>query len=126
MSYFNKLAAAAGLATGFLAVYPLVDAPATAQEPKVYKLEGRFHLSARNCPDGAGQTCFYYVELDGWAAKQLYDSMRTRPQIDACTEGMMKSDEDGLHCFRSGSGGYGCYFGIDLVRRKLVGGDFSC
>jgi hypothetical protein len=52
--------------------------------------------------------------------------MRAAPETDLCTEGQMKTDASGLHCYKSGDGDYGCYFGYDFDRERIVEGDFSC
>lgn len=91
-----------------------------------YPIEGILYFGNRDCTDNQVGPCDAYFELEGEAARQLYNSMRTTPVADLCTEGLMKSDTTGLHCYLTGSGEYGCHFGYDLLRHRIVEGDFTC
>lgn len=107
----------------------LLPAGASHQETgdgKEYVLEGILHLGGRECPAGQDWPCTAYFELDGEAARQLFDNMQAEPEADLCTEGLMKTDASGLHCYRSGGGEHGCYFGYSFAQSRVVEGDFSC
>jgi hypothetical protein len=95
-------------------------------EAKTYPLEGIFFLGGTECETAKAGACAVYFELDGEAAKLVYENMRSKAKTDLCTEGFMKTDDTGLHCYRSGSGEHGCYFGYDFARSRIVEGDFSC
>lgn len=115
------------IAAAMLALWPqggsrASDGGITAETP----LNGILHLGRRNCPAGQARPCVAFFELHGQAARQLYDNMRTPAKADLCTEGHMKTDESGLHCFASGDGRYGCYFGYHFDRQQIVEGAFSC
>ena len=90
------------------------------------RLEGFFRLGNQNCTDGNTDTCFYYLELTGEAAKALYDNMRSEPEKDDCGGGTVKSDDERLLCFRFKADDYACWFGYDFARRQISTGDFAC
>ena len=93
---------------------------------KEYALNGILHLGGRECETGQSWPCIAYFELNGDAARQLYENMRVPARTDLCTEGFMKTDVSGLHCYSAGDGDHGCYFGYDFYRRRIVEGEFSC
>lgn len=97
-----------------------------AGDGKEYRIEGILYFGSRDCADSQPGPCDAYFELEGGAARQLYEKMRAAERADICTGGWMKTDSTGLHCNLSGSGDYACNFGYDLVRYRIVEGDVSC
>ena len=78
------------------------------------------------CAGGKG-ACLFNFQVTGTVARRLYEAMRARVEEDLCTEGEMKTDKaSGLHCYKAGSGEYGCYFGYDAAKKKMTAVQVSC
>ena len=90
------------------------------------KLSGIVHQGEKACPENGKGDCTLYFELDGEAAKAVFQAMRSKATVDECTGGMMKIDPSGLHCYAADNGNHGCYFGYDVVRAEMTSGLFSC
>lgn len=117
------------LGAGLCALVLNLGAAAAAVEIEIsgeIKLNGIQHLDKRPCAANPGKACTAYFELYGETARRMFDNMKAPARTDLCTEGLMKTDPTGLHCYRSGRGEYGCYFGYDFTRARIVEGAFSC
>ena len=112
-----------------LLIFGAMLLPAAASDMEItteQKLNGIMHFGNAPCAARPGKPCIAYFELYGTSAKNMYDNMKAAPKTDICTEGTMKTEPSGLHCYHSGAGDYGCYFGYDFSKRQIVEGAFSC
>lgn len=86
-----------------------------------YSIAGKTLLDP---PTSEAQNTHIYFSLNGKAALDLYDSMKTKAISNACAnDGSMLKRVGEMQCTRSDDGKeYQCWFGIDIKNQKVVGG----
>jgi hypothetical protein len=90
------------------------------------KLSGTFGFYGDTCEaNSKAKGCVISFELSGAAAKALYDRMPVKAVPEACTEGLLKDDGNGMRCYKA-EGKYRCDFGYSFSKRKITGSDVSC
>lgn len=90
------------------------------------ELSGSYFFSEDSCgTDGKAKSCKMSFNFTGKTARILYDRMTTRAVYDECTEGHIKTDENGLSCYKV-KDEYNCHFGYDFAKRKLTDSDVIC
>jgi len=103
-----------------------IPAPVIAQDESSSKIDGIFYLTENGCGTDPSATCVFNAQLQGGAAKVLYENMKSAPKPDACVDGLVKSDDDKMICYKSDIDHYQCFFGYDFAKKQIVRADFSC
>lgn len=89
-------------------------------------LAGHYRLGGATLydpPQGEPADTHMYFELNGDAARALYDALKLAAQPDPCGDGGSVKTHDGLQCVRDAGGQeHRCWFGIDLRRPRIVNG----
>ncbi len=94
---------------------------ASADRPQ--PLAGWYALTPNNVdpPPGAPRDSHFYINLEGDAAKALYDAMKVNPQFDSCADALKKSI-GGMGCTVGDQGRpYQCHFAIHIATQKIEG-----
>jgi hypothetical protein len=103
----------------------IASLPAVAQEAP--KLEGTVLLDAEACGKGyKGPDCVLSFDIQGEAAKILYNGMSAKAKHEECTGGMEKSDGKGLHCIMAEDKTYSCDFGYHFAKKTFGGSNMDC
>lgn len=109
-----------------LALLLLSVAPSAHAEVPGGELSGSYFFSEESCgADGKAKSCKMSFNFTGKTARLLYDRMTTRAVFDECTEGQIKTDTNGLSCYKV-KDEYNCHFGYDFGKRKLTDSDVTC
>jgi hypothetical protein len=88
---------------------------------------GSANLDQETCiEDRTGADCVMNFEFSGESAKILFKRMPNKAVYDECTEGMMKSNNAGLRCFKLEGGKYECDFGYHFGKRAFSASQISC
>lgn len=108
-----------------LLVLAVVSLGAVANDYK--PLKGDYSIRGKTLydpPAVEAQNTHVYFALDGKAAQDLYDSMKTQPIRDMCADdGTLLKRIGEMQCNRSvGGKEYQCWFGIDIKNQKVVNG----
>lgn len=107
-----------------LSVLLALGSPGLAQDPVTKPIEGDFRLTEGQCK-GQKSPCTINFEIRGEVAKTIYDHMLSEPAFDACADGLLKTDDGTLACYKTGAG-YFCDVGYDFVKKRLVQSDVTC
>ena len=108
-----------------LATFALFNPAVFAEEAP--KLEGNTFFDQETCKNGPkSPDCVLSFQLFGANAKILYEGMRAKPVFDACIEGQMKDDSNGLRCSKDAEGKYSCDFGYAFAKRKFTHSKVVC
>ncbi len=90
-------------------------------------IKGSVFLGEEGCPGGVkSKDCILTFQLEGKAAKLLFDGMRVKAVKEECTGGMEKVDGNGLNCIKSDDGTYNCDFGYTFSKKVFTGGAVDC
>jgi hypothetical protein len=90
------------------------------------ELSGSYFFSEDTCgADGKSKTCKMSFNFTGQTAKLLYNRMKAKAVVDECSEGQMKTDANGLSCYKV-KDEYNCHFGYSIEERKLTDSDVTC
>jgi hypothetical protein len=86
-----------------------------------YSIRGK---SFYDPPASEPQNTHIYFALEGKAARDLYEQMKTKAVRDECAnDGSMSKNIGEMQCTRSvGGKEHRCWFGIDIKTQKVVGG----
>ncbi|MCA0434498.1 MAG: hypothetical protein LCH46_14700 [Proteobacteria bacterium] len=91
------------------------------------KLEGTAFLDEELCAkDLQTKDCSLTIQVEGAAAKQLYDGLKVKAIQEECTGGMEKFDGSMLHCIKYEDGTYLCDFGYYFKEKSFGPGRTSC
>ena len=101
----------------------LQTAAAIAEGEKA--LKGIFYLQEDVCGKGSAK-CEITLQIEGDAARVLYENMKSKAVADWCTEGFMKVDADALRCFLMPDKTYECDVGYSFAKKRLVGSSVTC
>ncbi len=105
----------------FLAVGPAL---AESDPPK---LEGTVFLDEEACAKGtSAPDCVLSFDIQGAAAKILYNGLPGKGKHEECTGGMEKSDGKGLHCIKGTDGTFSCDFGYQFKKKAFTGSHMDC
>jgi hypothetical protein len=88
-------------------------------------LKGDFYLQKEVCQEGSAK-CEITLEIQGEAARALYENMKSKAEKDDCTEGFVKIDSGALRCFLMPDKTYECDVGYSFAKKRFVGSDVSC
>lgn len=99
----------------------------TAYAAEYKPLVGSYSIAGKTLydpPANEAHNTHIYFSLDGKAARDLYESMKTKAIPNACTDdGSLSKRAGEMQCTRSKDGKeYQCWFGIDLRTQKIVNG----
>ena len=95
-------------------------------EDKSGELSGTFGFYGETCEGNShAKDCVISFELNGTAAKALFDRMPVMAVPEACTDGLLKDDGNGMRCYKA-EGIYRCDFGYSFSKRKMTGSHVSC
>lgn len=109
-----------------LLILLMVGSQAAHAELPSGELSGSYFFSEDSCgADGKSKDCKMSFNLTGKAAKLLYNRMKEKAVLDECTEGQIKTDADGLSCYKV-KDDYNCHFGYNIEERKLTTSDVDC
>jgi len=91
------------------------------------KVSGTFSFDDDHCKGlGKGQHCNMAFQIDGDAAKALYENMKDKGVHEECTGGTEKSAKSGLHCIKGSDGKYNCDFGYEFKDSAFGGSGIDC
>lgn len=88
-------------------------------------LSGTFAITAKEYldpADGDKPDSHLRIQLDGEAARALYDAMPGPPAVDACTGGLSKVSGEMVCTKTDGDRPYACHFAIEIATQKVVHG----
>ena len=81
-------------------------------------LEGTYAITGEYTSE-VGVRSHYRFQLNGEAAKDMYQSLKVKTTIDECTEALSKKIEN-MQCLYYKSGEvYECHFSINLANQKI-------
>src|SRR6516165_4202742 len=103
----------------------VLAAPAFAAEYQ--PLQGTYKVGGKTLidpPQSEAQDTHFYVDLEGIAARDLYDALKAKPQDGVCGEpGDMTKRSGGVQCTKvKGGKEYHCAFGVELQTQHVVSG----
>jgi hypothetical protein len=101
----------------------LLSPPAVAEESDA--LTGSFGFDREDdaCPKLG--TCTISFQINGAAAKAIYNKMRVKAVADECTGGLVKEDGQGMRCYKEDSG-FSCDFGYSFEKKKFGDSLVTC
>ena len=106
-----------------LALACWVPASAADYEPLqgTYKVGGRTLIDP---PQSEAQDTHFYVDLEGNAARDLYNALKAKAQDGVCGEpGDLTKQAGGVQCTKvKGGKEYHCAFGVELKTQHVVSG----
>ena len=75
-------------------------------------------------PESEPQDTHFYLDLEGSAARDLYNAMKAKAKAGVCGEpGDLTKRQGGVQCTMvKGGKEYHCAFGVELGTQKVVGG----
>ena len=75
-------------------------------------------------PESEAQDTHFYVDLEGDAARDLYQALKARAEEGICGEsGELTKRQGGVQCTRAKGGKeYHCAFGVELKTQRVVAG----
>ena len=106
-----------------LATFVVLAATASAGD----KVSGTFSFDDDRCKGlGKGQHCNMAFQIEGDAAKALYENMKDKGVHEECTGGTEKSEKSGLHCIKGSDAKYNCDFGYEFKDSAFSGSGIDC
>jgi hypothetical protein len=111
----------------FLFLTAIVCSTASVGAKDRKDLEGGFFLSEEGC-DGKTPSpeCVLSFQISGPAARALYEKLEGKATFDECTQGPVKTDGNGLNCYKREGDSYDCDFGYSFKRKTMVQSEVSC
>ena len=112
--------------TAFLLLFLAISTPALADGEM--KLIGTAALDEETCAKGvASPECQIHLSITGKAAKQIYDGMTAKGEMQECTGDVEKFDDSGMHCIKGkDANGYVCDFSYAFKEHKFGAGPDGC
>jgi hypothetical protein len=111
----------------FLSLAAVLSSTASLGADDDKKLEGFFFLSEEGC---GGKTpspkCVMSFQISGPAARTLYEKLKGKAVKDECTDGLRKTDGNGLKCYKTEGDKYDCDFGYSFKRKAMVESEVDC
>jgi hypothetical protein len=110
----------------YLALMLMIESQTAQAELPSGQLSGSYFFSEESCgADGKSASCKMSFNLTGKSAKLLYNRMNAKAVYDECTEGQIKTDANGLSCYKV-KDEFNCHFGYNIAERKLTDSDVTC
>jgi len=90
-------------------------------------LQGTYKVGGKTLydpPQSEAQDTHFYLDLEGSAARDLYNALKAKPQDRVCGEpGDLTKRAGGVQCTKvKGGKEYHCAFGVELQTQRVVGG----
>ncbi len=90
-------------------------------------LQGSYKVGGRTLydpPESEAQDTHFYLDLEGDAARDLYDALKAKALDGVCGEpGDLTKRAGGVQCTKvRGGKEYHCAFGVELQTQRVVGG----
>lgn len=104
----------------------VASAPCAVAQIKSGDLSGGYGFYGDQCEENnQADPCVVTIQINGGAAREIYNRMPDKALPDECTGGLVKEDNNGMRCYKEGKE-FSCDFGYSFSGRKMVPSNVTC